>query len=57
VGAGGAVTGGVNKLPPVGLISFSVGDGETSVGEGLGDGELEDDVMVVVVVVVDDGDC
>ena len=26
VGAGGALTGGVNRLPPVGLIDFSVGD-------------------------------
>jgi hypothetical protein len=25
VGAGGAFTGGVNRLPPVGLIDFSVG--------------------------------
>src|SRR3954451_14364527 len=25
VGAGGALTGGVNRLPPVGLIDFSVG--------------------------------
>jgi hypothetical protein len=26
VGAGGAFTGGVNRLPPVGLILFSVGE-------------------------------
>jgi hypothetical protein len=26
VGAGGALTGGVNRLPPVGLIDFSVED-------------------------------
>jgi hypothetical protein len=34
VGAGGALTGGVNRLPPVGLIDFSVGDtdGEVVVG-------------------------
>jgi hypothetical protein len=41
VGAGGALTGGVNRLPPVGLIDFSVG-----VTEGAEDG-------AVVVVVVD----
>jgi hypothetical protein len=41
VGAGGALTGGVNRLPPVGLIDFSVG-----VTEGADDG-------AVVVVVVD----
>jgi hypothetical protein len=40
VGAGGALTGGVNRLPPVGLIDFSVG-----VTEGADDG--------AVVVVVD----
>ncbi len=42
VGAGGAFTGGVNRLPPVGLIDFSVGEG----GGGAGG------VVVVVVVVV-----
>jgi len=39
VGAGGAMTGGVNLLPPVGLIDFSVGDTDVVVGvvlEGLG---------------------
>jgi hypothetical protein len=39
VGAGGAVTGGVNLLPPVGSIDFSVGETEVVVGvvlEGLG---------------------
>lgn len=41
VGAGGALTGGVNRLPPVGLIDFSVGVTDT------------DDDGVVVVVVVD----
>jgi hypothetical protein len=41
VGAGGALTGGVNRLPPVGLIDFSVG-----VTEG-----ADDDGAVVVVVV------
>jgi hypothetical protein len=44
VGAGGALTGGVKRLPPVGLIDFSVG-----VTEGADDGA----VVVVVVVVVD----
>jgi hypothetical protein len=43
VGAGGALTGGVNRLPPVGLIDFSVG-----VTEGADD---DDDGAVVVVVV------
>jgi hypothetical protein len=42
VGGGGALTGGVNRLPPVGLIDFSVGDSEGA-----------DDDGVVVVVVVD----
>ena len=42
VGAGGAITCGVNKLPPVGLIPFSVG---ATVGGGV--------VAVVVVVVVE----
>ena len=40
VGAGGALTGGVNKLPPVGLMDFSVGAGGGAV------------VVVLVVVVV-----
>ena len=40
---GGALTGGVNRLPPVGLIDFSVGDS----------GAVDDGVVVVVVVVVD----
>jgi hypothetical protein len=31
VGAGGALIGGVNRLPPVGLIDFSVGDAEGAV--------------------------
>jgi hypothetical protein len=43
VGAAGALTGGVNRLPPVGLIDFSLG-----VTEGADDG-----AVVVVVVVVD----
>jgi hypothetical protein len=47
VGAGGAFTGGVNRLPPVGLIDFSVG---ATVGGGAG---VAGDVVVVVVVVVD----
>ncbi len=37
---GGALTGGVNRLPPVGLIDFSVGDS----------GAVDDGVVVVVVV-------
>src|ERR1700738_272176 len=45
VGAGGAFTGGVNRLPPVGLIDFSVG---ATVG-----GADVAGVEVVVVVVVD----
>jgi len=44
VGAGGALTPGVNRLPPVGLMLFSVGaDGAEAVLEG-------DDVVVLVVV-------
>jgi hypothetical protein len=42
VGAGGALTGGVKRLPPVGLIDFSVGAGA---GAGA-------DVVALVVVVV-----
>ena len=45
-GAAGAWTGGVNRLPPVGLMLFSVGDGG---------GVLDGVVVVVVVVVVVDG--
>src|SRR5690349_17863904 len=44
VGAGGAFTGGVNRLPPVGLIDFSVG--------ATGGAVVAADVVVVVVVVV-----
>jgi hypothetical protein len=44
VGAGGALMSGVNKLPPVGLMPFSVGEGG---------GALVGVVVVVVVVVVD----
>jgi hypothetical protein len=51
VGAGGAFTGGVNRLPPVGLIDFSVGAG----GGGGGGGVAGDVVVVVVVVVVVSG--
>jgi hypothetical protein len=40
VGAGGALTGGVNRLPPVGLIDFSV---------GVTDGADDDGEVVVVV--------
>ena len=43
VGAGGAMTGGVNRLPPVGLMLFSLGAGAGVAGE---------DVVVGVVVVV-----
>ena len=45
MGGGGAITVGVNMLPPVGLMLFSVG-----VGVGDGDGDV-----VVVGVVVPDG--
>jgi hypothetical protein len=41
VGAGGAFTGGVKRLPPVGLMLFSVGDTDGAV------------VVVVVSVVLD----
>jgi len=44
-GAAGAWIGGVNRLPPVGLMLFSVGDA----------GGVFDGVVVVVVVVVVDG--
>src|SRR5258705_12162718 len=44
VGAGGAITCGENKLPPVGLIPFSV---------GVGGGVVAVVVAVVVVVVVE----
>ena len=44
VGAGGATTGGVKRLPPVGLMLFSVGAGALLGGAGV--------VVVVVVVVV-----
>jgi hypothetical protein len=46
VGAGGAITCGVNKLPPVGLIPFSV-------GATVGGGVVAVVVAVVVVVVVE----
>ncbi|OCB58303.1 hypothetical protein A5722_08770 [Mycobacterium vulneris] len=46
VGAGGAFTPGVNRLPPVGLIDFSVG---STGGGGAGVAGV---VVVVVVVVV-----
>ena len=45
VGADGALTGGVNRFPPVGLIDFSV-------GAGGGGGGASVVVLVVVVVVV-----
>jgi hypothetical protein len=47
VGAGGALMSGVKRLPPVGLISFSVGDGGVAL--------VGDVVVVVVVVVVEEG--
>jgi hypothetical protein len=50
VGAGGALMSGVNRLPPVGLMPFSVGDG----GAALDDGGV---VVVVVAVVVVEGVC
>jgi hypothetical protein len=36
VGAGGAFTGGVNRLPPVGLMLFSVGETDGAVVDVLG---------------------
>ena len=48
MGAAGATTGGVKRLPPVGLMLFSVG----AAGALLGSGGA---VVVVVVVVVVDG--
>ena len=48
MGAGGALMSGVNKLPPVGLMPFSVGDGGAA---------LDDGGVVVVVVVVVEGVC
>src|SRR5215208_6968054 len=47
VGAGGAYTGGVNRLPPVGLMLFSVG----ATGGAAG-GEVVVGAVVVVVVEV-----
>ncbi len=47
MGAGGALISGVNRLPPVGLMPFSVGDGGAALGG----------VVVVVVVVGVDGAC
>jgi lipopolysaccharide export LptBFGC system permease protein LptF len=48
VGAGGALIGGVNRLPPVGLIDFSVG----ATGEAGGAMVVALVVVLVVVVVV-----
>lgn len=48
VGAGGAFTGGVNKLPPVGLMLFSVGEGG---------GAVVVELVVVVVVVCSGAFC
>ena len=53
VGAGGATTPGVNRLPPVGLMVFSVGAGAAG-ALLLGGAEV---VAVVVGVVVLDGAC
>jgi hypothetical protein len=49
VGAGGALMPGVNRLPPVGLMPFSVGDGGAALDGG--------GVVVVDVVVVVEGAC
>ncbi len=49
MGAGGALISGVNRLPPVGLMPFSVGDGGAALGGVV--------VVVVVVVVGVDGAC
>ena len=48
LGAAGAVTPGVNRLGPVGLTPFSVGDGGAA---------LDDGVVVVVVEVVEGACC
>ena len=53
VGAGGARICGENKLPPVGLMPFSVGDG----GAALDGGGVVVVVVVVVVVDVVEGAC
>jgi hypothetical protein len=52
VGAAGALTDGVNRLPPVGLIDFSVG-----AGAGADVVALEVVVVVVVGVVVSGAFC
>src|SRR5436190_1862173 len=51
VGGGGAFTGGVNRLPPVGLIDFSVG------ATGGGGAGVAGAVVVVVVVDVSGAFC
>src|SRR5690242_11838800 len=52
----GAWTGGVNRLPPVGLIDFSTGDGGGGAGvAGGGGGEAAGDVVAGVVGVVGSG--
>jgi hypothetical protein len=49
VGGPGALTGGENRLPPVGLIDFSVGAGGGGAGvAGGGGGEAAGDVAVGV---------
>ena len=56
VGGPGALTGGENKLPPVGLIDFSTGDGGGGAGvAGGGGGEAAGDVVAGVVGVVGSG--
>ena len=53
VGGPGALTGGENRLPPVGLIDFSVGAGGGGAGvAGGGGGEAAGDVAVGVLGVV-----
>ena len=42
VGGPGALTGGENRLPPVGLIDFSVGAGGGGAGVAGGGGRLRD---------------
>jgi hypothetical protein len=56
VGGPGALTGGENRLPPVGLIDFSVGAGGGGAGvAGGGGGEAAGDVVAGVVGVVGSG--
>ena len=55
VGGPGALTGGENRLPPVGLIDFSVGVGGGGAGVAGGGGEAAGDVVAGVVGVVGSG--